>query len=293
MQNLIEFFNASPLWFLSVVSLVGLLVGSFLNVVILRLPKRLNYHWTLECKQLLGQHVPAADTRPPGIVFEPSHCPICGHRIRAYENIPILSFLLLGGQCSACGTAISLRYPLIELFTAVLSGLVAWRFGVSMMTIYGLVLTWFLVAISFIDLDHQLIPDNMSLPLMWLGLLINLNHTFIPLRDAVIGAAAGYLVLWLVFHLFKLVTGKEGMGYGDFKLLAALGAWLGWQALPMIILLSSVVGAVIGIFMLISGLSKRTQPIPFGPFLSAAGWIALVWGDQITVWYKQLMGLPT
>jgi len=290
-MSYIEFFTNSPGWFIGSVFVIGLLVGSFLNVVIFRLPRRLNYHWARECRELLGHPADAGENPPPGLIVEPSHCPSCGHHIRFYENIPLLSFVLLGGQCSACGAGISLRYPAVEIFTALLSGMVAWKFGVTLATVYGLLFTWMLVAIAFIDLDTQLIPDNLSLPLLWGGLLVNIDYTFAPLRDAVIGAAVGYLLLWLIFHLFKLVTGKEGMGYGDFKLLAALGAWMGWQAIPMIILLSSVVGAVIGVFMMIFRRSDRGQAIPFGPFLAGAGWLAFVWGNEITAFYHKLTGI--
>ncbi len=290
-MSYIEFFTNSPGWFISAVALLGLMVGSFLNVVVFRLPRRLNYHWTRECRQLLGHPADVGENPPPGLIVEPSHCPSCGHHIRFYENIPVLSFLLLGGQCSACGAGISLRYPAVEVFTALLSGVIAWKFGVTMPTLYALIFTWILISISFIDLDTQLIPDNLSLPLLWGGLLVNLDHTFALLSDAVIGAAAGYLLLWLIFHLFKLVTGKEGMGYGDFKLLAALGAWMGWQAIPMIILLSSVVGAVIGILMMIFRRSDRNQAIPFGPFLAGAGWLAFVWGGEIMSLYNHFMGV--
>ncbi len=218
-----------------------------------------------------------------------SACPSCGHKITATENIPVLSFLLLGGKCSACKKPISIQYPLVELTTACLSVIVAMRFGVSHASLAALVFTWCLIALTLIDFHKQLLPDSITYPLMWLGILYSFTGNFTDLQSSVIGASAGYMSLWLVFQLFKLVTGKEGMGYGDFKLLAALGAWCGWQLLPLIILLSSVVGAVVGIAMLVSGYTKRAQPIPFGPYLATAGWIALMWGEQLNNTYLGLL----
>ncbi|HEB77175.1 MAG TPA: prepilin peptidase, partial [Methylothermaceae bacterium] len=221
----------------------------------------------------------------------PSRCPHCGHHIRAWENIPILSWLWLRGRCSQCRAAISPRYPLIEGLTAVLSLAVAWRFGVSPQALWALVLTWSLIALSFIDYDHQLLPDILTLPLLWLGLLLSLFGIFTDPRSAIMGAAAGYLLLWGIYQLFRLITGKEGMGYGDFKLLALFGAWLGWQMLPLIILLSSLVGAVFGLALILLRGRDRELPIPFGPYLAIAGWIALLWGEQLNRWYLQLSGI--
>ncbi|HEX9627128.1 MAG TPA: A24 family peptidase [Acidiferrobacterales bacterium] len=278
--------QSHPYVFPLLAGLVGLLVGSFLNVVIVRLPTMLNRQWRRECEQHLA--AAAADDRPFNLVTPRSHCPHCGHRIGALENVPVLSYLWLRGRCSACGVRISPRYPLVELLSAGLSTLVAWHFGFGVAAIAVILLTWALIALTFIDIDHQLLPDVITLPFLWVGLLLNAFSVFADPRSAVIGAAAGYLALWLVFHLFKLVTGKEGMGYGDFKLLALFGAWLGWQSLPLIILLSSFVGAAVGLgFILFRG-RDRNLPIPFGPFLCAAGWIALLWGDSMMRYYLRL-----
>ncbi|HJW81062.1 MAG TPA: A24 family peptidase, partial [Acidiferrobacterales bacterium] len=217
-----------------------------------------------------------------------SRCPHCGHAITALENIPVISYLWLRGKCSACRKPISLRYPFVELLSAVLAAVTAWHFGFNAAGIAAIVLTWTLVALAFIDIDHQLLPDVMVLPFVWAGLLLNLFNVFTPLPDAVIGAAAGYLSLWLVFHLFKLITGKEGMGYGDFKLFALFGAWLGWQSLPLIILLASFIGALIGISLIVFQGRDRAKPLPFGPYLAAAGWVAMLWGDEIMRQYLQM-----
>lgn len=281
-----------PALFLVVSVLFALLVGSFLNVVIFRLPIMMQRDWRSQCEELLGE---AAEPLPDGrfdLVMPRSRCPSCEAQITALQNIPVLSYLFLKGRCGHCRAAISARYPAIEALTAVMTGLVAWHFGFGWEALAAIVLTWTLVAITFIDYDHQLIPDSLSLPLMWLGLFLSLFHPltgaetlFIAPKAAIVGALAGYLSLWSVYHLFRLVTGKEGMGYGDFKLLAALGAWLGWQALPMIIILSAVVGAVTGIaLMLLRGRDKNV-PMPFGPFLAAAGWLAMLYGSQIRHWW--------
>ncbi len=262
-------------------ALLGLCVGSFLNVVIHRLPKMMEREWQAECAELRGETASTAET-PLSLARPRSRCPACGHVISAMENIPVISYLLLRGKCSGCGTRISPRYPLIELATGLLSAYVAWHLGPGMQTAGALLLLWSLIALAMIDFDTQLLPDSITLPLLWLGLLFNLFGTFTPLHSAVIGAMAGYLSLWSIFWLFKLVTGKEGMGYGDFKLLAALGAWLGWSLLPTIILLSSLAGAVVGIFLIVAARRGRNIPIPFGPYLAAAGLIALLWGNQIT-----------
>ncbi|HXE37934.1 MAG TPA: A24 family peptidase [Azonexus sp.] len=267
--------------------LLGLCVGSFLNVVIHRLPKMMEQEWHAQCADLRGETAPAAASL--SLARPRSRCPSCGHQITALENIPVVSYLLLKGRCSACGTPISLRYPLIEIATGLLSTYTAWHFGATMQTVGALLLAWSLIALAAIDLDTQLLPDAITLPLLWLGLAFNLFATYSDLSTAVIGAMAGYLALWSVFWLFKLATGKEGMGYGDFKLLAALGAWLGWQMLPAIILLSSIVGATVGITLIVAARHGRNVPIPFGPYLAAAGIIALFWGQQITRSYLGLI----
>ncbi len=269
--------------------LLGLCVGSFLNVVIYRLPKMMEQDWLAQCAELRGEAAP--DQGEALSLAKPrSRCPSCGHQITALENIPLLSYLLiLKGKCSGCGTRISPRYPVIELMTGLLSAYAAWHFGPTIQTIGALALLWALIALSAIDLDTQLLPDSITLPLLWLGLAFNLWSAFADLPTAVIGAMAGYLSLWSVFWLFKLATGKEGMGYGDFKLLAALGAWLGWQMLPAIILLSSIVGAIVGIALIVAARRGRNVPIPFGPYLAAAGVIALFWGQRITQGYLGLI----
>lgn len=268
--------------------LLGLCVGSFLNVVIYRLPKIMEQDWQLQCAELRGE-TPSTAT-PFNLARPRSRCPHCGHSISALENIPLLSYLLiLRGKCSACGARISLRYPLVETLTGALSAYAVWHFGPGITAVGAMLLIWALIALTFIDLDTQLLPDSITLPLLWLGLAFNLESTYTDLPSAVIGAMAGYLALWSVFWLFKLATGKEGMGYGDFKLLAALGAWLGWQMLPAIILLSSVVGALAGILLIILARHGRNVPIPFGPYLAAAGLIALFWGKTLTESYLGLV----
>ena len=274
----------------AVAGLLGLCVGSFLNVVIHRLPKMMEREWLGQCAELRGEPAPS-NPEPLSLAKPRSRCPDCGHQITALENIPLLSYLLvLKGKCSGCGRRISPRYPIIEAVTGFLSAYVAWHFGPTAQAAGALLLLWALISLSAIDLDTQLLPDSITLPLLWLGLLFNLWSTFTDLPSAVIGAMAGYLALWTVFWLFKLSTGKEGMGYGDFKLLAALGAWLGWQMLPAIILLSSVVGAAVGITLIIATRHGRNVPIPFGPYLAAAGVIALFWGTQITNTYLGMIG---
>ena len=273
------FFESTPLLFTGVF-VFGLIIGSFLNVVILRVPPLLEHDWRCQCQELL-QLKPDEDDRPPGIVLARSKCPKCGHHIRAIENIPIFSYLALRGKCAACKARISPRYPLVELTTAILFVITIWHFGPTMQGLTALFLTAFLIALAGIDADHQLLPDNFTLPLLWTGILLNFWSVHTDLASSVMGAVAGYLALWSVYHLFRLLTGKEGMGYGDFKLLAALGAWMGWQMLPLIILLSSVVGALFGLILMGTGKMKRDNPMPFGPFIAAAGWIALIWGEQI------------
>ncbi len=280
---MMDILYAEPALFTGLVFLFSLLIGSFLNVVIHRLPKMMEAEWNVQCAELRGEAM--SDLPCYNLWLPRSACIKCGHQIAALENMPILSWLWLRGRCSACGTPISARYPLVELFTALLSAAAAWKWGVSMQTLGALFLVWTLVALAFIDLDTTLLPDSLTLPLLWLGLLFNLNGYFASLPDAVIGAIAGYGVLWAVYWLFKLATGKEGMGYGDFKLLAAIGAWLGWQTLPVTLLLSSVVGAAIGVAMIVLVKHDRRVPIPFGPYLAGGGLVALFFGADLTQTY--------
>jgi leader peptidase (prepilin peptidase) / N-methyltransferase len=269
--------------------LLGLLIGSFLNVVVYRLPLMLERDWKAQAREILDlSSEPAQVTF--NLILPNSQCPHCSHEIRPWENIPVLSYLALRGKCSNCKTAISVRYPLVEMACGLLSAYVAWHFGFTWQTAGMLLLTWGLLAMSLIDADHQLLPDTLVLPLLWLGLIANHFGVYVSLGDALWGAVAGYLSLWSVYWLFKLVTGKEGMGYGDFKLLAMLGAWGGWQVLPLTILLSSLVGAVLGVIMLRLRNAETSTPIPFGPYLAIAGWIALLWGEQITGTYLQFAG---
>jgi leader peptidase (prepilin peptidase)/N-methyltransferase len=269
--------------------LLGLLIGSFLNVVVYRLPVMMQREWQAEAKSILL--LPAdTSTSAFNLLLPNSQCPHCSHEIRPWENIPVISYLFLRGKCSSCKAPISMRYPLVELACGLLSAFIAWHFGFTWQAGAMLLLTWGLLAMSLIDVDHQLLPDSLVLPLLWLGLIANSFGLFSSLEDALWGAIAGYLSLWSVYWLFKLVTGKEGMGYGDFKLLAMLGAWGGWQVLPLTILLSSLVGAVLGLIMLRLRNAEASTPIPFGPYLAIAGWIALIWGEQITSSYLQIAG---
>ena len=289
----------TPLLLYTTVGLFALAVGSFLNVVIYRLPRMMEEEWRRECAHLTQTQ---ADDAPMGSIPPPrppalslarpgSHCPHCGHRIKARENIPVLSYLFLRGRCAACQQPIGARYPLVEVVTALLSILVVWRLGVTWEAAAALVLTWGLIALAFIDIDTQLLPDSITLPLLWLGLLISLDGWFATTQEAILGAALGYLFLWAIYQVFKLTTGREGMGYGDFKLFALLGAWLGWQALPLILILSSVVGAILGLVLLARRGQNRHTPLPFGPYLAAAGWIALLWGQGINGAYLRWTGL--
>ena len=285
---LIDLLAASVPLLLLFTLVIGLIVGSFLNVAIYRLPIMMEREWTRQCSELLQVNdaaLPRGEFARFDLASPSSHCPGCGHRIRPVENIPVLSYLLQGGRCTSCRTRISPRYPIIEAVTAALSCLVAWHFGFTWLTLAVLVLTWGLITLTMIDVDHQLLPDDLTLPLLWLGLIVNSFGLLTDLESALWGAVGGYLVLWSIYWLFKLLTGKEGMGYGDFKLLAALGAWMGWQALPMIILLSSLVGAVVGLSLILLRGQGRDVPIPFGPYLAAAGFIALLWGEGITELY--------
>jgi len=291
-------FATTPALFITAVVLLSLLIGSFLNVVIHRLPIMLDRDWRAQSAELLktpslSENIPSGRYN---IVVPRSGCPYCGAQINAWQNIPFLSYLLLKGKCASCRKRISARYPIVELSTAILSAAVAWKFGVTWFTAAALVLTWVLIALTVIDIDHQILPDDLTLSILWLGLLLSLGHTdasSVPVdpKSAIIGAIAGYLSLWCVYWLFKLVTGKEGMGYGDFKLFAALGAWLGWQMLPLIILLSAFTGAVVGITLIVVKGRDKNIPIPFGPYLAAAGWIALMWGPQIVHGYLGVIGV--
>ncbi|WP_293765593.1 A24 family peptidase [uncultured Aquitalea sp.] len=285
MSSVVEMLALSPLLLSVCVLVLGLLIGSFLNVVIYRLPLMMERQWRAECADLCdcqssGEALPVFNLMTP-----PSRCPMCEAPVRAWQNIPLFSYLALGGKCGTCKARISFRYPMVELLTGVLFAVVACKVGWSATLPGYLFLTAALVALTFIDADTQLLPDSLTLPLLWAGLLFNLVTGAVPLADAVIGAMAGYLSLWSVYWIFKLATGKDGMGFGDFKLLAALGAWLGWSMLPLIILLSSLVGAVYGVLMILLARHGRGQPLPFGPYLAAAGWIALLWGPGIVAWY--------
>ena len=292
-----ELFTESAPLFIAVVFAFCLVIGSFLNVVIHRLPIMMEREWRAQCEDIAA-HPPEHDL-PEGrfdLVAPRSRCPSCGAEIKAWQNIPVISYLLLGGECANCKASISARYPFVELLTAVLAAVCAWRFGAGWEALMAVVMTLALVPIAMIDAETQLIPDSIVLPLMWIGLAMSLFHPFagtealfIAPRDAIVGAMAGYLSLWTVYQLFKLITGKEGMGYGDFKLLAALGAWLGWQQLPLIILMSAVVGATVGIALMAFRRHERSVPIPFGPYLAAAGWITMLWGETIKTAYLDTM----
>lgn len=294
-MTLFSALQAYPILGMACALVLGLLVGSFLNVVIYRLPKMMERDWQNQCKDFLASDsniaaLPSQDGKqePFNLMVPASRCPGCGHKIRAWENIPVISYLCLGGKCSSCKTAISIRYPIIEIITGVLSVIAIGYFGINWNGLAALILSWSLIALTMIDIDTYLLPDDITLPLLWLGLIVNSFGVFTDLPSALWGAIAGYMSLWLVYQTFKLVTGKEGMGFGDFKLLAALGAWMGWQLLPQIILLSSLVGAVIGIAMIIMRGRDKTIPIPFGPYLAIAGWIAFIWGDTINQTYLKL-----
>jgi len=287
MQGALQLLQSSPGAFAALCAALGLAVGSFLNVVIHRLPKMMERGWQAQCAELRGEKLPEAPAY--NLLTPRSGCPHCGHAIGALENIPVLSYLLLRGRCAACGKPIGLRYPVVEALSGALSAYAGWHFGFGLAAAGALVLVWSLIALAFIDLDTQFLPDSITLPLLWAGLLLNLGGVFTALPSAVIGAAAGYLALWSVYWLFKLATGKEGMGYGDFKLLGALGAWLGWKMLPVVILLSSVVGALVGIALMVAARHGRNVPIPFGPYLAGGGVIALFWGERLTRTYLGLI----
>lgn len=285
----LELLLTTPALCATLAGIIGLLVGSFLNVVIYRLPIMMHRNWRKECLEHL-ELAAEAEQEAFNLVLPLSRCPHCNAAIRPHQNIPVISYIFLKGRCAYCRNSISPRYPIIEIFTALASAIVAWHFGYAPQTVFALLLTWSLIALSFIDIDHHLLPDAITLPMLWLGLLLSLSDVYADAHASIIGAVAGYLVLWTVYQLFKLATGKEGMGYGDFKLLALLGAWLGWHYLPVIILLSSLVGSVIGITMMLVAKRDHTIPIPFGPYLAAAGWIALLWGNDINQLYLRLAG---
>ena len=281
---------STPLAFILLAGVLGLIIGSFLNVVILRVPRMLEIEWQQQAREILEpdrEHAPPATYN---LILPHSHCPKCNTEIKPWQNIPVISYLLLRGRCGNCKEPISLRYPAIELLTAGLSMLVAWQMGFGLATAGMLLLTWALICLSMIDADTQLLPDIIVLPLLWLGLILNSFGVYTDLNTALWGAVAGYLSLWSVYWLFKLVTGKEGMGYGDFKLLAMLGAWGGWQVLPLTILLSSLVGAILGLIILKARGANNSTPLPFGPYLAIAGWIALIWGETITGHYLRFAG---
>ena len=283
----ISLFEQHAVLFLGTLFVLGAVVGSFLNVVIYRLPVMMQREWRHDCLEFLEQ-ANEAEPEKFNLSVPRSRCGSCGHQITLLENIPIISYLVLGGKCSSCRASISAQYPLVEVFTGIASVIIGWHFGVSMQTLAALFLTWCLIAASGIDIGHRLLPDSITLPLLWLGILLSLFDVFVSLEDSVIGAMAGYLSLWTVFILFKLVTGKEGMGHGDFKLLAMLGAWLGWMPLFAVILTSSLVGAIIGISMILLNKTERGTQIPFGPYLAAAGWITLLWGNELMHFYTSL-----
>lgn len=304
-----ELYAEHPLAFAFACGLLGLLIGSFLNVVIYRLPVMMEREWHTQCVEFLAEEEAVKAGAEPSpllgtkdsetevlekkekrfdLMFPSSHCPNCQHKIKAWENIPLISYLLLGRKCRQCGEKISMRYPLIELLTGVLSFIVAWHFGYSEQAAAGLLFTWLLIALSFIDYDTQLLPDVITLPMVWIGLLLSLGVVFVSPTESIIGAVAGYLALWSVYQAFKLLTGKEGMGFGDFKLLAAMGAWLGWKMLPVMILLSSFAGAVIGIALIVLKLQNKEKPIPFGPYLAIAGWLTMLYGNEIMDYYFQV-----
>jgi len=296
-MELIRVFQDHSLVFYITIAILGLIIGSFLNVVIMRLPVMLLRDWRRDCREFLREKFPedlgstadAAETTAKFNLLVPrSNCPKCGHHISAIENVPLLSYLALRGRCKACKAPISPRYPVIEFVSALLAVTVAWKFGVSYQFLFAMLLSWALISLTMIDYDYQYLPDQITLPFLWLGLILNLQGMYTDINSAVIGAVAGYLSLWLVFQLFKIFTGKEGMGFGDFKLLALFGAWLGWQLLPAVILISSVIGSLVGILLIVFKLHEKGKPIPFGPYLAGAGWVAMLWGKDLNALYFHL-----
>lgn len=286
----IQFFSEHSWLYLSAICVLSLLVGSFLNVVIYRVPIMMKREWREECLEFLDM---PAEEKPErfNLLLPSSRCPHCDTPIKSWQNIPIISYLFLKGRCANCKTAISARYPLVEFITAIASIIVAAQFGMSLQTVFALLFTWSMIAITMIDYDEKFIPDSITLPVLWVGLLINMHGLFVPLDEAIYGVVAGYLSLWSFTKLFYVVTGKQGMGHGDFKLFALFGAWMGWHVLPFIILASSLVGAVFGILLMATSNANRNTAIPFGPYLAVAGWIALLFGQQIIDWYLRFSGL--
>jgi len=286
-MSFITLLQTNPVFFISLCTTIGLVAGSFLNVIIFRLPKMMEGEWNQQCSELRGETTKLLPTF--NLVKPRSECSHCKHKITALESIPIISYLALRGRCSQCNISISLRYPIMEALTGIMSGFIAWHFGYGFITVAALIFVWSMIALAFIDFDTQLLPDDITLPLLWIGLLINLGNGFTDISSAVIGAASGYIFLWLIYWCFKIATGKEGMGYGDFKLLAVIGAWFGWKMLPLVILLSSLAGAAIGIGLIIVAKNKRDTPFPFGPYLVGGGLVALFWGDQLNRTYLDLL----
>jgi leader peptidase (prepilin peptidase)/N-methyltransferase len=278
-------------WLSSIGGIFGLLVGSFLNVVIFRYPVMMKHQWTEQSRDWLELEPLTDDQQPPTLSKPASHCGQCKAPIRAWQNIPLISWLMLGGKCASCKTTISIRYPLVELLTGILSAIVVYKFGFSLQSGFGVILTWVLVTLSFIDFDHKLLPDDIVIPTLWLGLALSLLPVFANPSNAIIGAIIGYLVFWLVFQIFLRLTGKEGMGYGDFKLMALLGAWLGWPYLPQIILISTILGSIVGIALMVSKKASRELAIPFGPYIALAGWLAMIYGDEINRAYLSYMNI--
>lgn len=291
-MTLFDLLQSRPAFLIFSVAVLGLIVGSFLNVVIHRLPRILKAEWTQQCRELLHlEAAPVIEAAGYSLASPRSHCPECGGAIPAWHNIPLFSYLLLRGRCRHCNAPISLRYPLVELATALLSALIAWRFGFDWTMAAALLLTWSLIALSFIDWEHQLLPDQITLPLVWVGLLVNQQGLFTDLDSALLGAVIGYLFLWSLFHLYRLLRGREGFGYGDFKLLAALGAWLGWQSLPLIILMASLAGSLVGITLVLARRHRMNRPLAFGPYIAGAGLVGLLWGDDILHAYLRFAGV--
>lgn len=291
-MELMNALRENPTFFLIVVGLFSLLIGSFLNAAIYRIPIMLQMSWREECEELFGGDKEQTGSKEKFNLMVPrSQCPNCGHMITALENIPVLSYLVLLGKCSSCKTHISIQYPLLEIFTALISIFVAWKIGFGWQTLAALVFTWTLITLSMIDAKTMLLPDNLTLPLMWFGIAVNYNSFFVDLQSSVLGAMFGYLSLWSLFHVFKLITGKEGMGYGDFKILAALGAWGGWQILPFTVFLASSLGAIIGILLIAIQRNKESQPVPFGPWLALAGFIGFIWRDEVISLMEGYFGL--
>ena len=293
-MELIALLKENSTFFLTVVGLFSLLVGSFLNAAIYRIPIMLQKGWREECQELFGgedAEINSESSKKFNLFVPRSQCPTCGHMITAIENIPVLSYLFLRGKCSSCKTKISIQYPIIEILTALISVFVAYKVGFGWQTLAALIFTWTLITLSLIDAKTMLLPDNLTIPLMWLGIAVNYQHLFVDLQSSVLGAMIGYMSLWSLFHVFRLLTGKEGMGYGDFKILAAIGAWGGWQILPFTVFASSLIGAVVGISMMVMQGKKESQPIPFGPWLALAGFIGFIWREEILQMMRSYYGV--